>query len=77
MEEWAAKNNINLNELYGVNTRYEVAEVVNPEDELTPAEKRIRNRCLRNQRKGEEEAKLSLKLAVSEGAFQSNVQSST
>ena len=44
MEEWAAKNNINLNELYGVNTRYEVAEVVNPEDELTPAEKRIRNR---------------------------------
>ena len=57
MEEWAAKNNINLNELYGVNTRYEVAEVVNPEDELTPAEKRIRNRYLRNQRKGEEEAK--------------------
>ena len=57
MEEWAAKNNINLNELYGVNTRYEVAEVVNPEDELTPAEKRFRNRYLRNQRKGEEEAK--------------------
>ena len=60
LEQSAAKDNIHLDELSGVNTRCEVAGAVNPNEELNPAERRIRNRSLINRRKKDQKAKKAL-----------------